>query len=151
MLRQSIQRVVLRNQSTVAKAAPRPLSNAYIGKLEARWEGLSKQDQTTLIDELKARQVLPWAELTPAEKKAAYYISFGEWGPRQPLYLPGEHAKVFWGTLGGCLAGVALFAGIRSFAPGPEPVSMTREWQEASDEYLKSKNANPFTGYSQVQ
>lgn len=149
MLRQSIVRTV-RFNSTVAKAAPKALSNAYVNNLETRWETLPKQDQTALIEELKARMELPWTELTPAEKKAAYYISFGEWGPRKPLYAPGDKSKVFWGTVAGLFAGVALFATIRSFAPGP-PETMNREWQEKSDEYLKSKNANPFTGYSQVQ
>ncbi|KAF5210578.1 Cytochrome c oxidase polypeptide 5B, mitochondrial [Clavispora lusitaniae] len=149
MLRQSIVRAV-RFNSTVAKAAPKPLSNAYVNKLETRWESLPKQDQTALIEELKARMELPWQELTPAEKKAAYYISFGEWGPRKPLYAPGDKSKIFWGTVAGLVAGVGLFAAIRAMAPAP-PVSMNREWQEKSDEYLKSKNANPFTGYSQIQ
>lgn len=149
MLRQSLLRAA-RFQSTVAKTAPRPLSNAYVNHLETRWEKLPQQDQTALIDQLKARQELPWQELTAAEKKAAYYISFGEWGPRKPLYLPGERNKIFWGTVAGLVAGVGLFALARSFAP-EKPVTMSREWQEASDEYLRSKNANPFTGYSQIQ
>ncbi|SGZ58244.1 CIC11C00000000973 [Sungouiella intermedia] len=142
MLRQSFARAV-RFNSTVAKAAPKPLSNAYVNKLETRWEKLPKEDQTALIDELKARMELPWQELTAAEKKAAYYISFGEWGPRKPLYAPGDKSKIFWGTVAGLVAGVGLFAVIRS--------TLEREWQEKTDEYLKSKNANPFTGYSQIQ
>lgn len=150
MLRNSIQRLAIRHQSTVAKAAPRPLSNAYVSNLETRWDSLPKDDQTALIESLKTRMELPWQELTVAEKKAAYYISFGEWGPRKPLYGPGDKAKVFWGVVGGLVAGVALFAGIRAFA-APPPTTLNREWQEKSDEYLKSKNANPFSGYSQVQ
>lgn len=146
MLRQSFTRAV-RFNSTVA---PRALSNAYVNKLDTRWESLPKQDQTALIDELKTRMELPWQELTPAEKKAAYYISFGEWGPRKPLYGPGDKNKVFWGTVAGLVAGISLFAGLRTLAPAP-PVTLEREWQEKSDEYLKSKNANPFTGYSQIQ
>lgn len=149
MLRQSFARAV-RFNSTVAKAAPKPLSNAYVNKLETRWENLPKEDQTALIDELKARMELPWQELSPAEKKAAYYISFGEWGPRKPLYAPGERSKIFWGTVAGLFAGLGLFAAIRSLS-APLPETMEREWQEKSDEYLKSKNANPFTGYSQIQ
>lgn len=150
MFRQSIQRIAVRQQSTVAKTAPRALSNAYVGKLDSRWESLPKEDRDTLIGELKGRMELPWQELTPAEKKAAYYISFGEWGPRKPLHSPSDRAKVFWGTIIGLAAGVGLFAVIRSFA-ADGPTTMNRQWQEASDEYLKSKNANPFTGYSQIQ
>ncbi|RCK60801.1 Cytochrome c oxidase polypeptide 5A, mitochondrial [Candida viswanathii] len=156
MFMKSLQRAAVRSNtavrfnSTVAKSTPRALSNAYIGNLEARWTGLAKKEQDTLIDELKTRMELPWQELTPAEKKAAYYISFGEWGPRTPLYLPGEKSKIFWGTLGCVVGSIFLFIGIRQLA-APKPHTMTREWQEQSDEYLKSKNANPFTGYSQVQ
>lgn len=149
MLRQVFARAV-RHNSSVAKQAPRALSNAYVSHIESRWELLPKGDQTALIDELKARMELPWQELTPAEKKAAYYISFGEWGPRKPLYGPGDRGRVFWGTMAGLAAGVGIFAVVRSLAPAP-PESMNREWQEKSDEYLKSKNSNPFTGYSQIQ
>lgn len=149
MLRHTVSRAV-RFNSTVAKTAPRALSNAYVNSLETRWEKLPQEDQTALIDELKARMELPWAELTTAEKKAAYYISFGEWGPRKPLYAPGEKSKIFWGTIAGLAAGVGLFAAIRLMAPEP-PATLDREWQTKSDEYLKSKNANPFTGYSQIQ
>ncbi|CAX45149.1 cytochrome C oxidase polypeptide V, mitochondrial precursor, putative [Candida dubliniensis CD36] len=144
---------IIRFNSTVAKSStttPRALSNAYIGNLESRWTSLPKQDQQTLIDELKSRMELPWQELTPAEKKAAYYISFGEWGPRTPLYLPGERSQVFWITTGCIVASIVLFFGIRQLA-NPPPITMNKEWQEQSDDYLKSKNANPFTGYSQVQ
>lgn len=156
MFMKSLQRAAVRSNtairfnSTVAKTAPKALSNAYIGNLETRWSKLPEKDQQTLIDELKTRMELPWQELSPAEKRAAYYISFGEWGPRTPLYLPGERAKVFWYTFGTVIASIVLFVGIRQLAD-PYPHTMNREWQEQSDEYLKSKNANPFTGYSQVQ
>ncbi|EGV66537.1 cytochrome c oxidase subunit IV [Yamadazyma tenuis ATCC 10573] len=150
MFRHSIQRLTIRSQSTVTKANTRVLSNAYVGQLDKRWESLPKEDQTALIDELKSRQELPWQQLSAEEKKAAYYISFGEWGPRKPLYGPGDRSKVFWGTVAGLVSGVALFAAVRVFA-APGPSTLNRSWQEASDDYLKSKNANPFTGYSQVQ
>ncbi|WLF76609.1 Cytochrome c oxidase subunit 5B, mitochondrial [Lodderomyces elongisporus] len=141
----------IRLNSTVAKSsAPRALSNAYIGKLESRWTALPKEDQNTLIEELKARMELPWQELTSAEKKAAYYISFGEWGPRRPLYAPGEKSRIFQIVAGSVVGSFLLFFGIKAVS-APLPQSMEREWMEASDEYLKSKNANPFTGYSQIQ
>ncbi|KAG7666117.1 cox5 [[Candida] subhashii] len=150
MLVKSLTRTAIRFNSTVAKTAPKALSTAYLGNLETRWTSLPKQDQEALIEELKARMTLPWNELTSAEKKAAYYISFGAWGPRRPIYGPGDKQKVFWGVVGGIVASIVIFAGIKQLA-APAPHTMTREWQEKSDEYLKSKNANPFTGYSQIQ
>ena len=35
---------------------------------------ITKQDQQTLIDELKSRMELPWQELTPAEKSCLLYF-----------------------------------------------------------------------------
>ncbi|EGW32342.1 cytochrome-c oxidase subunit VA [Spathaspora passalidarum NRRL Y-27907] len=150
MLSRSLQRTAVRFNSTVSKSAPRALSNAYVSKLEERWTHLAQQDQQALIQELKARMELPWGELTSAEKKAAYYISFGSWGPRKPMYNPGDKSKIFWTVTGTVVASIIAFIGIRSLA-APPPHTNTREWQEASDEYLKSKNANPFSGYSQIQ
>ncbi|KAI5963578.1 cox5 [Candida pseudojiufengensis] len=146
----SLTRQSIRFNSTVAKSTPRALSNAYVGNLETRWVALPKEDQQSIIEELKTRMELPWSELTNAEKQAAYYISFGEWGPRRPLYAPGEKSQIFWIVFGSVIGSIALFAGLRSLA-APAPHTFSREWQEASDEYLKSKNANPFTGYSQIQ
>jgi len=150
MLRASLTRLAVRSQSTVAASAPRALSNAYVGQLENRWTSLPKDDQTALIEDLKARMELNWKELTTEEKKAAYYISFGEWGPRKPLHAPGEKQFIFL-TVAGCMVGsLLIFIGITKLgAKGPS--TLNREWQDASDEYLKSKKANPFSGYSQVQ
>ncbi|KAL6453219.1 COX5A Cytochrome c oxidase subunit 5A [Candida maltosa Xu316] len=151
----SLQRAALRtNRSAIVRfnstVAPRAISTAYIGNLESRWGSLPEQEQQSLIEELKGRMELPWQELTPAEKKAAYYISFGEWGPRSPLYQPGDKAQI-WTIVGGAVAlSIVLFAALQYFGPKP-PASMSRDWQDKSDEYLKSKNANPFTGYSQLQ
>ena len=150
MFTRSLQRQAIRFNSTVAKSAPRALSNAYIGKLESRWTTLPKEDQQTIIEELKSRMELPWQELSPAEKKAAYYISFGEWGPRRPLYAPGEKSQIFWIVTGCFIGSIFMFAGIKMLAK-PAPASLGRDWQEKSDAYLKSKNANPFSGYSQIQ
>lgn len=154
MLRPLVSRnaIAVRFLLAVAKPTPaaKPLLNAHVGDLEKRWAHLPDAEQSAMAADLGARMALPWLQLLPAEKKAAYYISFGEWGPRKPLHQPGEKAKVFWGTVSGVVGGIALFFVSRMFA-GDKPVTMNRQWQDKSDEYLKSKNANPFTGYSQVQ
>lgn len=140
----------VRFQSAVATSAPRVLSNAYVGSLETRWAKLPKQDQSQIIKDLRKRMELPWAELSVQEKKAAYYISFGSWGPRAPLHKPGDVQFIVLVVSGSIVASFFLFLGITSLG-APGPTTLNREWQDASDEYLKSKNANPFTGYSQVQ
>lgn len=66
---------------------------------------------------------------------AAYWIAFGPHGPRS-LPPPGENKKVVLYTLIGVGFSFALFASMRAFAK-PGPSTMTKEWQEATNEYLK--------------
>lgn len=66
---------------------------------------------------------------------AAYWIAFGPHGPRA-LPPPGEGKTVFLYTLAGVVVSVTLFGFTRMFAR-PPPKTMTKEWQEATEEYLK--------------
>ena len=66
---------------------------------------------------------------------AAYWIAFGPHGPRaEPP--PGEGKRVALGTTIGLIVSLVIFAGTRFFSR-PAPKTMTKEWQEASNEYLK--------------
>ena len=64
----------------------------------------------------------------------AYYIAFGEHGPRAQT-PPGEGLKVFAYTMIGVAASLGLFSFVRLFARG-NPDTMTKEYQEATNEYL---------------
>lgn len=66
---------------------------------------------------------------------AAWWIAFGPHGPRAEA-PPGEWARVFLYSGIGIAISVALFLVIHSFAR-PPPKTMTKEWQEATNEYLK--------------
>jgi hypothetical protein len=81
-------------------------------------------------------QLLPhiarMAILTPL---AAYYIAFGPHGPRAEA-PPGEGMKIFQYTMYGVLISIGLFYLTRVFARGP-PKTMSAEWQEASNAYMK--------------
>ncbi|PNP50047.1 hypothetical protein THARTR1_09232 [Trichoderma harzianum] len=76
----------------------------------------------------------------------AYWIAFGPHGPRT-VDAPGTGARVAWGVAVGLAASLALFAGIR-VAAKPSPYTMTKEYQEASNEFLKAQGADPLTGIS---
>jgi hypothetical protein len=67
--------------------------------------------------------------------RIAYYIAFGPHGPRA-LDPPGEGWRVAGYTFLGLAISLAVFIGIRSFA-GEAPHTMNREWEEATNEYLK--------------
>ncbi|KAJ9622404.1 Cytochrome c oxidase subunit 5B, mitochondrial [Taxawa tesnikishii (nom. ined.)] len=120
------------------------ISNPTLANIEKRWEQMPPQEQADLWMALRDRMKVDWHELTLQEKKAAYYIAFGPHGPRRAS-PPGENAQVFWYTIGGLVVSFILFAGGRQFA-GPPPKTMTIEYQQASDEYLKEQKVEPITG-----
>ncbi|KZT61333.1 cytochrome c oxidase subunit IV [Calocera cornea HHB12733] len=123
-----------------ASTAPIPVSN-----IEAQWKSMTPEEQNEVHKALEQLQKKDWKQLSLDEKKAAYYVAFGPHGPRTPIVPPGSGIKVFFGVVG-CI-GVAglIFAITRAFAP-PPPRSMTREWQEATNEQQRRDKVNPFTG-----
>ena len=66
---------------------------------------------------------------------AAFYIAYGPHGPRKGP-PPGENWQVLKYTIAALLVSSAIFAGIR-WGARPPPKTMSREWQEATNEYLK--------------
>jgi len=66
----------------------------------------------------------------------AYYIAFGPHGPRRPP-PPDEGRKVFFLAAGVIAAAVGVFSITRLFANPVRPRTMTKEWQEATEEYMK--------------
>ncbi|KXX75509.1 Cytochrome c oxidase polypeptide 5, mitochondrial [Madurella mycetomatis] len=127
-------------------ASTHAISNPTLANIEKRWEGMPMQEQAELWMALRDRMKESWTELTVQEKKAAYWIAFGPHGPRA-LPPPGENKKVALYTAIGLGASFVIFATMRSFAK-PAPHTMTKEWQEATNEYLKGQNSDPLTGIS---
>ncbi|KAH7924753.1 COX4, subunit IV of cytochrome c oxidase [Leucogyrophana mollusca] len=132
--------------ATHAPAAPSPAASVIpLSNVEAQWENMSKSDQLTVHRQLEELQKKDWKSLSIDEKKAAYYVAFGPHGPRAPVSPPGEGLKVFIGTMG--LIGIAglVYMGARSLAP-PPPKTITREWEEASNERAREQKMNPISG-----
>ncbi|KAF9220124.1 COX4, subunit IV of cytochrome c oxidase [Gyrodon lividus] len=117
-----------------------PLSN-----VEAQWEKMSKSEQATVHRQLEEIQKKDWKLLSIDEKKAAYYVAFGPHGPRTPTSPPGQGLKVFLSTV--ALVGIAgaISLSVRAFAP-PPPKTITREWEEASNERALEQKQDPITG-----
>ncbi|KAI7901515.1 cytochrome c oxidase subunit IV [Cokeromyces recurvatus] len=122
-------------------------TNIAIQNIETRWKTLSTAEQNTIAKQLEEAQKGDWKSLSLDEKKAAYYIAFGAHGPREPLTKPGHGMKVLAGVTGVLAASGVLFYLIRLGAQ-ETPKTVSREWQEATNEYLKSQNSNPVTGIS---
>jgi cytochrome c oxidase subunit 4 len=132
--------------SSSSSSSNRPLSNPTLANIEKRWEGMPLQEQADLWMALRDRMEGNWNELTVQEKKAAYWIAFGPHGPRAQD-PPDFQFKVFLGVLGG-LATTAIVFGLMRYAAGPAPHTMSQEWQEASNEFLKAQKADPISGIS---
>ncbi|KAH8677511.1 cytochrome c oxidase polypeptide 5 [Xylariales sp. PMI_506] len=129
-----------------AAASTHAISKPTLANIEKRWEGLPSTEQAELWMALRDRMKENWAELTLQEKKAAYWIAFGPHGPRAQAPAD-EGKKVALYVAIGLGASLALFSTMRLFA-GPAPSTMTKEWQEASNEFVKAQNAEPLTGIS---
>ncbi|KAI9792282.1 MAG: Cytochrome c oxidase subunit 5A [Peltula sp. TS41687] len=131
-----------RNASVTAHA----ISNPRLANIEKRWEQMPPQEQAELWMDLRDRMRADWHELTWMEKKAGYWIAFGPHGPRARPPKD-QNWRIFWATMAAVgLAGV-IFAIIRQFA-NPPPRTMTREWQEKTNEYLKEQKVEPISGIS---
>ncbi|KFY54807.1 hypothetical protein V497_07465 [Pseudogymnoascus sp. VKM F-4516 (FW-969)] len=153
MLRTPITRSVgaaARSSAVIARPvqsrAVHAISNPTLANIEKRWEQMPPQEQADVWMALRDRMKTNWAELTLQEKKAAYWIAFGAHGPRA-VAPPGEGWKVLGYTLAGIAVSFGLFATVRAFARGP-PATMTKEYQEASNEYLLAQNSDPISGLS---
>lgn len=133
-----------------ATSSNTPLSAAYLGNIESRWEKMSEAERDEMTNALSERQKADWRTLTPLEKQASWYISYGSWGPRQPIHPKGEAGKIFFGVVLGVLAAAGVFTAIKLVLPG-KPKTMSREWQTAANERLEKYNAEPFTGHDQRQ
>ena len=86
---------------------------------------MSPEEQADIQSQLAKRQEGPWTELTPEEKKAAYFVAFGEHGPRVNVHPKGFQYKVLFGTLAGLGASTVLFYLIRLGGKAP-PRTMTK-------------------------
>ncbi|KAH7907964.1 COX4, subunit IV of cytochrome c oxidase [Hygrophoropsis aurantiaca] len=144
----SLRRLATAASASAAHAPAAPASAASViplSNVEAQWEKMNKGEQLTVHRQLEDLQKKDWKTLSIDEKKAAYYVAFGPHGPRAPVSPPGEGIKVFFGTMG--LIGVAgiLFMVSRAMAP-PPPKTITKEWEEASNERALEQKMNPITG-----
>ncbi|KAK5172774.1 Cytochrome c oxidase subunit 5B, mitochondrial [Saxophila tyrrhenica] len=120
------------------------ISNPTLANIEKRWEAMPPQEQADLWMALRDRMKVDWNELTLQEKRAAYWIAFGPHGPRAEA-PPGESSKIFWYTMIGVAAGAVIFFTTHHFA-NPRPDTLTKEWQEKTNEYFQENRIEPITG-----
>ncbi|EEQ90475.1 cytochrome c oxidase subunit 4 [Blastomyces dermatitidis ER-3] len=133
-------------RSMATTTAEHAIANPTLAGIEKRWEAMPPQEQAELWMQLRDRMKVDWHEMTLQEKKAAYYIAFGPHGPRAET-PKGEGLRVFVQVMKYLVISAAFFFTVRAFA-NPPPRTMTREWQEATNEYAKREKMDPITGIS---
>ncbi|KAL8743043.1 MAG: hypothetical protein Q9190_004558 [Brigantiaea leucoxantha] len=134
------------DQRRYESAVPHAISNPTLADIERRWEDMPPNEQALLWMALRDRMKGDWHDLTWQEKRAAWWVAFGPHGPRAED-PPGENWFVFKRVMMVIGVSTAVFIVIRQFAR-PPPKTMTKEWQEATNEYLKRQNTEPITGIS---
>jgi cytochrome c oxidase subunit 4 len=127
-------------------ASEHAIANPTLAGIEKRWEGMPPQEQADLFMQLRDRMKVDWHEMTLQEKKAAYWIAFGSHGPRKET-PKGEGWRITSKVAQLIAVSVAVFYSTRIFARDP-PHTLTKEWQEASNEYAKKEMIEPITGIS---
>ncbi|KAI9152545.1 Cytochrome c oxidase subunit 5B, mitochondrial [Blastocladiella emersonii ATCC 22665] len=127
-----------------AAAAPSTVSRTALADIPARWTAMAQPERSAVVESLLAAQKGDWKALSADQKKALYYIAYGPHGPREKL-PKGFQIRVFAATMGVVAASAGLFWWIRTLGGQGVPTT-TKEWQEASNEYAKGMNGNPYTG-----
>ncbi|KAI9144778.1 cytochrome c oxidase polypeptide V [Paraphysoderma sedebokerense] len=142
MFRTVLSRIPRRSATTVA--APSSSSSLSLADIPARWKQMSQIDREVVTDKLLDLQKGDWKKLSVEEKKSLYYIAFGPHGPRERLEA-GFQTKVALASVGVLAVSAGLFYWVRT-ASQSTPRTISKEWQEASNELAKQQKANPLTG-----
>ncbi|KAK2746216.1 Cytochrome c oxidase subunit 5A [Myotisia sp. PD_48] len=130
----------------VSASSEHAIANPVLAGIEKRWEAMPPQEQAELWMKLRDRMKVNWNEMTLQEKKAAYWIAFGPHGPRAET-PKGEGLRVVIQVLKYVLISAGVFYATRLLA-NPAPKTMTKEWQEATNEYALKEQLDPLTGIS---
>ncbi|WFD33369.1 Cytochrome c oxidase subunit 5B, mitochondrial [Malassezia cuniculi] len=113
--------------------------------IESHWTKISKEEQYAVYKALEEVQRKDWNELTLDEKKGAYFVAYGPYGPRKPVVPKGQTVRVVLGTALFVGLGIGIFAFVRSLA-APAPKTLSPDYREQMTERAKENKQNPITG-----
>ncbi|KAF9427877.1 Cytochrome c oxidase subunit 5A [Podila epigama] len=123
------------------------ISDIPLTNLSLRWKTLTQQQKESLTSHLEQLQAGDWKAMTLEQKQAAYWVSFGPHGARTPLTGPNHALKVVGGTLAMLSISGVIFAWMLS-KRGEQPITKTKAWQDATNEYARANKINPLSGVS---
>jgi len=81
-----------------------------LANLEARWPRLDAGQQDDIIAYLEDQMRGDWRDMSTEEKRAAFYVWYGNWGPRAPNPTDFSNLYVYLaGVVGAAAAGLAVY------------------------------------------
>ncbi|KAI9230574.1 MAG: cytochrome c oxidase subunit V [Piptocephalis tieghemiana] len=143
-LRKATTTVAARSLRCASTTAAPSVAIPSFTDLQAAWPTLEASKRSVISKTLDERMEGDWREMSLDEKKSAFYVSYGPHGPRTPR-KDAPASKVLAGVAAVTLTTGVLFYTIRQY--GQEtPETMTREWQEKTNELMHEQKNNPITG-----
>ncbi|KAJ3400845.1 hypothetical protein CcCBS67573_g08064 [Chytriomyces confervae] len=119
------------------------VSAASIAGLESRWGKLPEAEQGAIADRLAVAEKGDWKNMSLEEKRASYYIAYGEHGARNPKDPNLTKAVMAYSSVF-----VLVAFGMYAWWQTQKPVvrTMTPEWKAAEDARAIELQQNPFQG-----
>ncbi|RKO92147.1 cytochrome c oxidase subunit IV-domain-containing protein [Blyttiomyces helicus] len=123
---------------------PVSLSSAALNNIESRWYKLPECEKGAIADVLAEAQKGDWKKLTLEQKRAAYWIAYGQYGARAGIDPTLKYKVAGWVSFYTGVGLVAWYWWINNMKP--ELRTTTPEWIEATKEKDIEQQRNPFTG-----
>ncbi|ORX91179.1 cytochrome c oxidase subunit IV [Basidiobolus meristosporus CBS 931.73] len=120
-------------------------STPALNNIRSSWKTLAQEEKAKIYNKIVEAQKGDWKALSLDQKQAAYWLAFGPHGLRKAPLEKGDGIKIFNGVVAVLAISTGLFYLIRQ-AGQPAPHTLTKEWQEATNERMKEQKANPLTG-----
>ncbi|KAJ2322570.1 Cytochrome c oxidase subunit 5B, mitochondrial [Coemansia sp. RSA 2702] len=120
--------------------------NPVLTQAEETFGKLTETAQREEVKRLSEIMKADWLKVPIEDKRAIFYATYGSHNRRRVRGKPGDGMKVFVGVVGTIALSLAVSTMMRNSVPKPR--TMTKEWQEASNEYARARNINPISGVS---
>ncbi|KAJ2453165.1 cytochrome c oxidase [Coemansia sp. RSA 2336] len=120
--------------------------NPVLAHAEQTFGKLPETAQREEINRLGEIMKADWHKVSIEDKRAVFYATYGPHSRRRVRGKPGDNWKVFFGVVGTIAVSLTISTLLRNSIPKPR--TMTKEWQEASNEYARERNINPISGVS---
>ncbi|KAJ2718387.1 cytochrome c oxidase [Coemansia sp. Benny D115] len=121
-------------------------SSPVLAQVEQTYVKLPKEQQLEVLARLNEVMKADWNKVSIEDKRAVYYATYGPHNRRRPHTKPGDNMKIFVGVVATIAVSLTISSLVRSSVPKPR--TLTKEWQEASNEFAREHNINPISGVS---